>query len=61
MLDLKDLQSTLRFLSANAKDFRDGYGNISSASVGRYSGDCWCSRRKAPIASSASPSSICGT
>lgn len=34
MLDLKDLRSTLSFLSDNAKSFRDEYGNISSASVG---------------------------
>ena len=33
-LDLKDLQSTLRFLSENAKAFRDECGNITSASVG---------------------------
>jgi len=34
MLDLKDLQGTLRFLGQNAKAFRDEYGNVSSASVG---------------------------
>ena len=34
MLDLKDLQSTLRFLGDNAKQFRSEYGNITSASVG---------------------------
>lgn len=34
MIDLKDLQSTLRFLGDNASEFRDAYGNISSASVG---------------------------
>ena len=34
MLDLKDLQSTLRFLAENAKAFREEYGNVSSASVG---------------------------
>jgi len=34
MLDLKDLQTTLRFLGENAKEFRDEYGNVSSASVG---------------------------
>ena len=34
MVDLKDLQSTLRFLGDNAKEFRDEYGNITSASVG---------------------------
>ena len=34
MLDLKDLQSTLRFLGENAKAFRDEYGNITGASVG---------------------------
>jgi len=34
MLDLKDLQSTLRFLADNAKAFREDYGNVSSASVG---------------------------
>lgn len=34
ILDLKDLQSTLKFVGENAKDFRDEYGNVSSASVG---------------------------
>ena len=34
MLDLKDLQATLRFLAENAKSFREEYGNVSSASVG---------------------------
>ena len=34
MLDLKDLQSTLRFLAENASEFREEYGNVSSASVG---------------------------
>mgnify|MGYP000350431050 CR=1 FL=1 len=34
MLDLKDLQRTLRFLAENAKTFREEYGNVSSASVG---------------------------
>ena len=34
MLDLKDLQSTLRFLGENARAFREEYGNVSSASVG---------------------------
>ena len=34
MLDLKDLQSTLRFLAENRKDFQERYGNVTSASVG---------------------------
>lgn len=34
ILDLKDLQSTLRFISENAREFRNQYGNVSSASVG---------------------------
>ncbi len=34
MLDLKDLQATLRFLADNAKEFRERYGNVTSASVG---------------------------
>ena len=34
MLDLKDLQSTLRFVADNAKAFREEYGNVASASVG---------------------------
>ena len=34
ILDLKDLQSTLKFVGENARDFRDEYGNVSSASVG---------------------------
>ena len=34
ILDLKDLQSTLKFVGENAREFRDQYGNVSSASVG---------------------------
>ncbi len=34
ILDLKDLQSTLRFIGKHAREFRDKYGNVSSASVG---------------------------
>ena len=34
MLDLKDLQATLRFLAENRKDFQERYGNVTSASVG---------------------------
>lgn len=34
MLDLKDLQTTLRFLGDNAKEFQNSYGNVSNASVG---------------------------
>ncbi|MDO6460672.1 DUF853 domain-containing protein [Granulosicoccaceae sp. 1_MG-2023] len=34
ILDLKDLQETLKFISENAKQFKDSYGNVSSASVG---------------------------
>ncbi len=34
ILDLKDLQSTLKFIGKNAREFRDKYGNVSSASVG---------------------------
>ncbi len=34
LLDLKDLQSMLRYVADNAKDFQTQYGNISAASVG---------------------------
>ena len=34
LLDLKDLQETLKYVGENAKEFKDGYGNVSSASVG---------------------------
>ena len=34
MLDLKDLQATLRFLSDNRKSIGERYGNVASASVG---------------------------
>ncbi len=34
LLDLKDLQTTLKYVGDNAKEFRTEYGNISSASVG---------------------------
>jgi DNA helicase HerA-like ATPase len=34
LLDLKDLQSMVRFVGDNAKEFRTTYGNISSASIG---------------------------
>jgi DNA helicase HerA-like ATPase len=34
LLDLKDLQSMIRFVGDNAKDFRTTYGNVSSASIG---------------------------
>ncbi len=34
ILDLKDLQSTLKFIGENAREFRDKYGNVSSTSVG---------------------------
>ena len=34
LLDLKDLTTTLKFISDNAKQFKADYGNISSASVG---------------------------
>ena len=34
ILDLKDLQSTIRFIGENAKQFREQYGNVSSASIG---------------------------
>ncbi len=34
ILDLKDLQSTLKFIGKHAREFRDKYGNVSSASVG---------------------------
>ncbi len=34
LLDLKDLQTTLKFIGDNAKTFRTGYGNVSAASVG---------------------------
>ncbi|PIE36974.1 MAG: ATP-binding protein [Gammaproteobacteria bacterium] len=34
MLDLKDLKSTLNFISDHADEFRDRYGKVSSASVG---------------------------
>ncbi|HBR98715.1 MAG TPA: ATP-binding protein, partial [Gammaproteobacteria bacterium] len=34
ILDLKDLQATLKFVGENARQFRDEYGNVSSASVG---------------------------
>ncbi|MBX3243871.1 MAG: DUF853 family protein [Acidobacteria bacterium] len=34
LLDLKDLQSMLKFVAENAKEFTTEYGNVSSASVG---------------------------
>lgn len=34
LLDLKDLQSMLKFVAENAKEFTATYGNVSSASVG---------------------------
>jgi uncharacterized protein len=34
LLDLKDLQAMLQYVSANAKQFQAQYGNISAASVG---------------------------
>jgi uncharacterized protein len=34
LLDLKDLQSMLQYVAANAKQFQAQYGNISAASVG---------------------------
>lgn len=34
LLDLKDLQSMLKFVAENAKQFTTEYGNVSSASVG---------------------------
>jgi len=34
LLDLKDLQSMVRFVGDNAKEFRTTYGNISTASIG---------------------------
>jgi len=34
LLDLKDLRAMLKFVSANAKEFRTLYGNVSAASVG---------------------------
>ncbi len=34
LLDLKELRTTLKFIGDNAKQFRNDYGNISSASVG---------------------------
>ncbi len=34
LLDLKDLQSMLRYVAENAKEFQTQYGNISAASVG---------------------------
>ncbi|MEM7079629.1 MAG: helicase HerA-like domain-containing protein [Pseudomonadota bacterium] len=34
LLDLKDLRSLLSFMSENAKELRQEYGNISAASVG---------------------------
>lgn len=34
LLDLEDLQATLRFVGDNAKTFRTTYGNVSTASIG---------------------------
>ncbi len=34
LLDLKDLQATLQFVSANAAEFQTQYGNVSASSVG---------------------------
>ncbi len=34
MLDLKDLQATLRFIAENATAFKEQYGNVSSSSIG---------------------------
>ena len=61
MLDLKDLQSTLRFLGENAKAFRDEYGNITSASVGAIQRRLLVLEEEGRTASSGSPSSISGT
>src|SRR3954447_1543419 len=34
LLDLKDLQSLIRFVGENANDFTTQYGNVSTASIG---------------------------
>jgi DNA helicase HerA-like ATPase len=40
LLDFKDLRAITQYIGDNAKAFQNQYGNISSASVGRFSADC---------------------
>jgi Predicted ATPase len=40
LLDFKDLRAITQYIGDNAKSFQNQYGNISSASVGRFSAGC---------------------
>lgn len=48
LIDLKDLRAMLKYVADNAKTFQLEYGNVSAASVGRFSVPCLPLKIKGP-------------